>query len=90
MVPKDGGEMSFEVIVDTSPYGIGSQDFTLRINTTGFQVVEDPSDVTFKVNIQREAPDEASSWLGLLVLLMFIGILYMFWKFSTGRSSMPF
>ncbi|MEE2812078.1 MAG: hypothetical protein VX320_02555, partial [Candidatus Thermoplasmatota archaeon] len=90
MVPKDGGEQSFEIIVDTSPYGIGSQDFTLRINTTGFQVVEDPSDVTFKVNIQREAPDEASNWLGLLVLLMFIGILYMFWKFSTGRSSMPF
>jgi len=90
IVTKDGGEQSFEILVDTSPYGIGSEDFTLHINTTGYQVVDDPSDVTFKVNIQREAPDEASNWLGILVLLLFIGVLYLFWKFSGRRSSMPF
>ncbi|MDP6906533.1 MAG: STT3 domain-containing protein [Candidatus Thalassarchaeaceae archaeon] len=81
---------SFEIIVNTAPYGIGSENFVLHINTTGFQVVSEPDDVTFAVNIQKEAPEEASFILGIVVLLLFVGIIYMFVKFSGRRGAQPF
>ena len=37
-----------------------------------------------------EAAEEASSWLGLVVLVLFLGVLMLFWKFSGRRSGQPF
>ena len=85
-----GEKHSFEISVDTSPYGLGSHTFTAHINMTGQPVSEQPDDVLFKVNIQNAVTEEASSWLGLVVLVLFLGVLMLFWKFSGRRSGQPF
>jgi hypothetical protein len=86
-----GATQEFLISVDTSPYGLGGHTFTAHINMTGQPVSEQPDDVLFKVNIQREAAEEASSWLGLVVLVLFLGVLMLFWKFSgRRRSGQPF
>jgi asparagine N-glycosylation enzyme membrane subunit Stt3/uncharacterized membrane protein len=86
-----GETQEFLISVDTSPYGLGGHTFTAHINMTGQPVAEQPDDALFKVNIQKEAAEEASSWLGLVVLVLFLGVLMLFWKFSgRRRSGQPF
>ncbi|MDP6899243.1 MAG: STT3 domain-containing protein [Candidatus Thalassarchaeaceae archaeon] len=89
--PIPSGEViPFEISVDTTPYEPGSNDFTLHINTTGYQVADQPDDEIFQVNIQKKAPENASYWLGILVAVMFFGLMYMLWKFTGRRGAQPF
>ncbi len=89
-VISSGETTSFPISVDTGPYPIGSHNFVLHIVTEDLQLASNPDDMTFKVNIQKKAPDEANNWLGLVVLAMFVGLLVLVWKFTGRRGAQPF
>ena len=87
---EKGQTTNFKIVVDTGPYGIGTHDFVIHIVDEDTQLANDPSDETFKVNIQLEASTEANNWLGVIVGLLLLGVIVLFWKFGGRRGSQPF
>ena len=67
----------------------GSIDYTFRVNGTD-DLTDLPDEKMLKVNYQPQVSKEANDYLGLVVLLFVIAILFLFWKFGGRMSSQAF